>query len=124
VLRSGDVTEQIIGAAIEVHKVLSPGLMESIYEEALCCELELRGTEFRRQVAVPVRYKGRQLQAGCRLDLLVAEEVVTELKAVESVLPVHEAQLMTYLRLAGKRTGLLINSNVAKLKDGIVRRVL
>ena len=123
-LRSADVTEQIIGAAIGVHKELGPGLMESIYEGALSCELGLRGVAHERQVELPVRYKGQDLGAPCRIDLMVADSVVVELKAVEAVLPIHEAQLLTYLRMSGKRTGLLTNFNVPKLKDGIVRRVL
>jgi GxxExxY protein len=124
VLVAEQVTEQVIGAAIEVHRELGPGLLESVYEECLCHELGLRGLEFRRQVPLPVRYKGADLDAGCRIDVLVEDAVVVEVKAVERLLGVHEAQLLTYLRLANKKVGLLLNFNVPRLKDGIVRRVL
>lgn len=118
------VTEQVIAAAIEVHTSLGPGLLESVYEECMAYELVTRSLRFRRQVEVPVLYGDRQLACGFRMDLLVDEHVVVELKAVDKILPVHEAQLMTYLRLAAKPVGLLINFNVAQLKDGIVRRVM
>ncbi len=117
-------TEPIIGAAIEVHKQLGPGLLESTYEECLCHELHLRGIQFQRQLDLPVLYKGLKLDCGYRIDLLVEETVVVELKALEQILPVHEAQLLTYLRLAQKSVGLLINFNVPLLKDGIRRRVV
>jgi GxxExxY protein len=117
-------TSSIIGAAIEVHRHLGPGLLESAYEECLCHELHLRGISFRRQIDLPVEYKGLKLDCGYRLDLLVNEEVVVELKCVEKVLPVHEAQLLTYMQLTAKRVGLLINFNVPLLTRGITRRVL
>jgi GxxExxY protein len=117
-------TGSVIGAAIEVHRHLGPGLLESAYEECLCHELHLRGISFRRQVDLPVEYKGLKLDCGYRLDLIVNEEVVVELKCVEKVLPVHEAQLLTYMQLTGKRVGLLINFNVPLLTRGITRRVL
>jgi len=117
-------TEAIIGAAIEVHRTLGPGLLEAVYEECLCHELHLRGLSFQRQLDLPIAYKSVTLQSGLRLDLVVADAVVVEVKAVESLLPIHEAQLMTYLRLSGKRVGLLINFGAPVLKDGIVRRVL
>jgi GxxExxY protein len=117
-------TGPIIGAAIEVHRQLGPGLLESAYEECLCHELHLRGIGFRRQIELPVEYKGIKLDCGYRLDLIVQDEVVVELKCVERVLPVHEAQLLTYMRLAGKQVGLLINFNVPVLTRGISRRVL
>ncbi|HKW27149.1 MAG TPA: GxxExxY protein [Terriglobales bacterium] len=117
-------TEPIIGAAIEVHKQLGPGLLESTYEECLCHELHLRGIQFQRQSDLPVIYKGLKLDCGYRIDLLVEEKVVVELKAVEQLLPVHEAQLLTYLRLAHKTVGLIINFNVPLLKDGIRRRII
>jgi len=117
-------TGPIIGAAIEVHRQLRPGLLESAYEECLCHELHLRGIGFRRQIELPVEYKGIKLDCGYRLDLIVQDEVVVELKCVERVLPVHEAQLLTYMRLAGKQVGLLINFNVPVLTRGISRRVL
>lgn len=117
-------TEQIIGAAIEVHRALGPGLLESAYEECLCHELNLRKIPFERQKPLPVEYKGVKLDCGYRLDLLVDNSVVVELKAVETIEPIHEAQLLTYLKLGGWRLGLLINFNVPVLKDGIRRRVL
>ncbi len=115
------ITEQIIGAAIEVHRELGPGLLESAYEAALAFELGLRGVVFERQKEQPVKYKGLLIEVGYRMDLLVEDAVVVELKAVESLLPIHEAQLITYLKLADKRIGLLINFNVLLLKQGIVR---
>jgi len=117
-------TSLIIGAAIEVHRTLGPGLLESAYEECLCHELHLRGLTFERQVDLPVLYKGLQLDCGYKMDLVVEREVVLELKCVEKILPVHEAQLLTYLKLSGKRVGLLINFNVPLLTQGIIRRVL
>lgn len=117
-------TEPIIGAAIEVHRQMGPGLLESTYEECLCHELHLCGIRFTRQVELPVIYKGLKLDCGYRIDLLVEDTVVVELKAVEQLLPVHEAQLLTYLHLTKKPVGLLINFNVPLLKDGIRRRVL
>jgi len=117
-------TAPIIGAAIEVHRHLGPGLLESAYEECLCHELHLRGLSFERQVDVPLSYKGLQLHCGYKIDLVVQKEVVLELKAVEKLLPVHEAQLLTYLKLTDKRVGLLINFNSALLTNGIKRFVL
>ncbi|HYE23653.1 MAG TPA: GxxExxY protein [Clostridia bacterium] len=117
-------TSAIIGAAIEVHRALGPGLLESAYEECLCHELHSRGVSFFRQVAVPLSYKGVKLDCGYGIDLVVANEVVVELKAVERILPVHEAQLLTYMRLMGLRKGLLLNFNVPVLRDGIKRRIL
>jgi GxxExxY protein len=118
------ITEAIIGAAIEVHRHLGPGLLESSYQECLCRELALRKMPFVRQRPLPVEYKGFRLDCGYCLDLLVADAVVVEIKAVESILPVHEAQLLTYLRLGGWKVGLLINFNVQVLKHGVRRRVL
>ena len=118
------LTDQIIAAAIEVHKQTGAGLLESCYEQCLCHEFALRGLSFRRQVDLPVRYKGILLDCGYRIDLIVEERVLVELKSVEKLLPIHEAQLMTYLKLSGLRVGLLINFNVVLLKDGIVRRVV
>ena len=119
-----ELTEQIIGAAIEVHKQLGPGLLESAYEECLCHELHLRGLHFERQTPLPVEYKGIKLDCGYRIDVVVEDAVVLELKTVDKVLPVHEAQLLTYLKLTGKKVGFIINFNVAVLTHGIVRRVL
>ena len=117
------LTEEIIGAAIEVHRAPGPGLLESIYEECLAIELELRGLGFERQRPVQIAYKGRRVAGDLRIDLLVDHKVVAELKAVERLLPVHEAQLLTYLRLSNMKVGLLINFNVPILKDGIKRMV-
>ena len=119
------LTEQVIGAAIEVHRILGPGLLESVYEECLCYELGPRGgLSYARQVAVPVMYKDLDVPCGYRADIVVSDSVLVELKAVERILAVREAQLLTYLRLTGIRVGLLFNFNVAVLKKGIVRRVL
>ncbi len=114
---------QVIGAAIEVHKALGPGLLESAYEECLCQELNLQNIPYKRQVDLPIEYKGMTLSAGYRMDIVVGGLVVVELKAVERTLPIHEAQLITYLRLSKIRLGLLINFNVSILKQGITRRV-
>src|SRR5579872_3228682 len=119
-----DLTEQVIGAAIEVHKVLGPGLMESAYEECLCHEFHLRGISFERQVSLPVEYKGIKLDCGYRIDVVIENAVVLELKCVERVLPVHQAQLLTYLKIAHKPVGFIINFNVPVLARGIYRRVL
>jgi GxxExxY protein len=118
------LTEKIIGVAIEVHRQLGPGLLESAYEECLCFELKQAGIAFRRQVSLPVTYKSIQLDCGYRLDLLIENRLILELKTVERLLPIHEAQLLTYLKLSGLRTGLLLNFNSAVLKDGIRRLVL
>jgi GxxExxY protein len=119
-----ELTEQVIGAAIEVHRALGPGLLESAYEECLCRELSLRCISFTRQRPLPVEYKGIRLDCGYRLDLLVEQALVVEVKAAAAIEPIHEAQLLTYLKLGGWRLGLLINFNVPSLKDGIRRRIL
>jgi GxxExxY protein len=119
-----ELTEAILGAAIEVHQVLGPGLLEAVYEECLCYELSERGLIIDRQVPLPVSYKGAQLDCGYRMDIVVEDKVIVEVKCVDALLPVHEAQLLTYLRLAEKRVGLLLNFYVARLKEGgTVRRV-
>ncbi len=118
------MTEKVIGAAIEVHKALGPGLLESSYEQCLAHELKLRGVPFQRQVPLPVAYKGVTLHSGYRLDLLVDKKVVIELKSVERFEPIHKAQVLTYLKLGGFTLGLLINFNVPILKNGIQRIVL
>lgn len=115
---------QVVDAAFRVHTTLGAGLLESVYEACLAHELKTKRVPFSRQVSLPVHYDGMTLEAGLRLDLLVAESVIVEIKAVEALLPVHEAQLLTYLKLAKKRLGLLINFNVPLIKDGIRRRVL
>jgi len=122
-LKINEITNEIIGAAIEVHRALGPGLLESAYEECLCHELTLRGIPFSRQQALPVSYKSIQLDCGYRLDLLVANSVVVEIKAIDGLLPIHEAQLLTYLKMGGWQVGLLMNFNVPVLKDGIRRIV-
>ncbi len=123
-MQINQITEVVIGSAIEVHRTLGPGLLESAYEECLCRELALRQVSFERQRELPVEYKGVRLDCGYRLDLLVAGLVVVEIKAVENLLPIHEAQLLTYLRLGGWKVGLLINFNVPVLKRGVRRLVL
>ena len=122
--RDAELTQLIIEAAIEVHRVLGPGLLESVYEICLCYELEKRGIFFERQKSLPVSYKGIMLDCGYRIDLIVNHSVIVELKSVDALLPVHEAQLLTYLKLSGLRTGLLLNFNSRLLKDGIKRMVL
>jgi len=118
-----NLTQRIIGAAIEVHRALGPGLLESLYETALCIELDERGIRYARQVRVPAHYKGRSL-GDYTVDLIVEDLVVIEVKSVAQVLPVFEAQLITYLRLTRKRLGLLIDFNTQLLKNGILRRAL
>lgn len=123
ILDVNKTTESIIGAAIEVHRLLGPGLLESTYEECVCEELSLRQIPFKRQIALPVVYKAKKLDIGYRIDLLVNEEVVVELKTVESILPIHEAQTLTYMKLGGWKVGLILNFNVTILKNGIKRLV-
>ncbi len=120
-MTENQVTEIIIGASIDIHRALGPGLLESTYEACLFYELEQRGLWVNKQVALPVSYKEVELEVGYRLDLLVQNKVVVELKSVKELLPVHTAQLLTYLKLSNHRLGLLINFNVAKLTDGIKR---
>ena len=116
-----DLTGKVISAAIEVHKSLGPGLLESAYEECLCRELDLRGINYERQQDLPIEYKGIKLNCGYRLDLVVAGKLILELKACNALEPIHEAQLLTYLKLTGLKIGLLINFNVPVLKMGIRR---
>jgi len=123
-MTDNEITHQIIGAAIEVHKHLGPGLLESAYEECLFHELQLRNLRVERQKAVPVVYKQTKLECGYRLDLLVEGRVVVELKSVEGLGPIHEAIILTYLRMSGHRLGLLINFNVSVLKDGVRRFIV
>lgn len=118
------LTEKIIGLAIEIHRHLGPGLLESSYEQCLCYELKNADMEFVRQLPLPLTYKGVKLDCGYRLDLVVANRVVVEVKSVERLLPIHEAQLITYLRLSQIPTGLLLNFHTPVLKDGIRRLVL
>ena len=123
-LEAKELTAAIIGAAMEVHRTLGLGLYEAVYEECLCHELKLRGIAFERQVALPVSYKGMDLPLGYRLDLVVEDRVVLELKSVDELTGRHEAQLLTYLRLSGNRVGLVLNFGAKTIKDGIMRRVL
>lgn len=123
-LKARELSEQIIGAAIEVHRHLGPGLLESAYEECMAYELKERGLAIARQVPLPIEYKGQSLSLGYRLDLVVNDQVVVELKSVHSLTEVHEAQLLSYLKLSGMKVGLLINFNVDLIKNGIRRRVL
>ena len=120
--RINALSERIIGFCIEIHRALGPGLLESAYEECLCFELASADIKFERQKSLPLEYKGVRLDCGYRLDLVVDDLVVIELKAVERVLPIHEAQLLTYLKLTGLPLGLLINFNVPLLKEGVTRR--
>ena len=119
-----ELTDAIIGAAIEVHRALGPGLLESTYEMCLCRELNIRGLPFERQVPIPVQYKGVKLDCGYRADLVVESAILVELKAIDSLLSIHDAQMLSYLKLSGHKIGLLINFNVELLKHGIRRRVL
>ena len=118
------LTGEIIGAAIEVHRHLVPGLLESAYQRCLARELELRKIPYLYECPLPLEYKGLKIRSGYRVDILVAEAVVVETKSIESIAPVHEAQLLTYMRLGGWKVGLLINFNVLALKAGIRRKVL
>jgi len=120
-LEINEITERIIGAAIEVHRHLGPGLLESAYEECLCYELNQAGLRFERQVHLPIRYKGILLQCSHQMDLVVEDSVVVELKATEEMPPLYSAQLLTYLKSAQKEVGLLINFNVPVLKQGLKR---
>ena len=119
-----DLTREIIGAAIEVHKQLGPGMLESAYEECLSYELDVRGLSVARQKPVPVVYKEVKLECGYRIDILVNDTVVLELKSVDVLAPIHEAQVLTYMRFAKRKIGLLINFNVTVLKNGIKRYIL
>ena len=119
-----DLSNQVIGKAIEVHRVLGPGLLESTYEQCLAHELSRAGIGFKLQHPLPVHYKGIRLDCGYRVDVMVEEKLILELKSVDTVLGIHQAQLLTYMKLAGIMTGLLINFNVPQLKEGIKRFVL
>jgi len=117
------LSRKIIGAAIEVHKALGPGLLESTYEECLCHELSLREISFKRQKPLPLAYKGKKLDCGYRLDIIVENIIILELKSCEKIEPIHKAQLLTYLKLSGLNLGLLLNFNVSVMRDGIIRIV-
>ena len=122
--RFEDCSGAVIGACIEVHRHLGPGLLESAYEHCVAHELGLRGLRFERQQAVPLQYKGTSLDCGYRLDLVVEDALVVEVKCVDRLLPIHEAQLLTYLRLTGLQTGLLVNFRASVLKHGLRRMTL
>ena len=119
-----ELTEAIIGAAMEVHRTLGPGLRESTYEMCLCRELSIREISFERQVPIAVEYKGVKLDCGYRADIVVDGMILVEIKAIDSLLPIHDAQLLSYLKLGGWKIGLLINFNLEMLKNGLRRRVL
>lgn len=123
-MKVNDLTDAVIGAAMEVHRTLGPGLLESAYELCLCHELTVRGLSFERQRAIPIEYKGIKLVEGYRADLLVENQLLVELKAVDSLLPINDAQVLTYRRLGGWSVGLIINFNAQLLKHGIRRKVL
>ncbi len=115
---------QIVDAAVKIHIALGPGLLESAYEACMARELSMRNIKFRTQVAMPIEYEGVKLDAGFRLDMLVEDQIIVELKSIEKLMPLHHAQLLTYLRLSKCRLGLLINFNTQRLIDGIVRKVI
>jgi GxxExxY protein len=119
-----DLTYKIIGCAFKVHSNLGPGLLESTYEQCLAQELILKGLLFERQVGLPIIYNNIRLEMGYRIDLLVENLVILELKSIDQVAPIHKAQLLTYLKLSGKQIGLLINFNVVDLREGITRMIL
>lgn len=123
-LREPELTEDVIGACIEVHRHFGPGLLESIYETALCHELRLRRIDFECQVPIKLEYKGARLETDFRIDLIVKKKVILELKSVEKVSSIHHAQLLSYMRLTGIHTGLLVNFNASTIKDGLTRLVL
>jgi GxxExxY protein len=119
-----ELSEAIIGAAIEVHRAVGPGLLESAYQNFLAHEFTLRGIVFAKEVPLPVVYKGVRLDCGYRMDFVVEDRIVLEVKAVEKLIAIHEAQLLTYLKLSGKRVGLMINFNPAVIRNSLIRRVL
>ena len=123
-MTDNEITREIIGAAIEVHRLLGPGLLESAYEECLSRELALRNLRVEKQKPIPIVYKDVKLECGYRIDLLVESRIIVELKSVEALAPIHEAIILTYIRLSERRLGLLINFNVAVLKDGIKRYII
>ncbi len=118
-----DLTHQIIGAAIEVHREMGPGLLENVYEECLCYELSAKGLSFERQKPIPVVYRGVKLDCGYRADIVVCNRVIIEIKAIAAIAPIHDAVVLTYLRLSGCKIGLLINFHSPVLKDGVRRYV-
>jgi len=123
IMNINQLSSKIIGAAIEVHKTLGPGLLESAYEQCLCHELSIQGLLFEKQKPLSIDYKGQKLDCGYRLDVIVEKEVIIELKSCEKIEPIHKAQLLTYLKLSGLNLGLILNFNVSLMRDGIVRIV-
>jgi len=119
-----ELSEAIIGAAIEVHRATGPGLLESAYQNFLAHEFTLRGIAFEKEVPLPVVYKGVKINCGYRMDFVIEDRIVLEVKAVEKLIAIHEAQLLTYLKLSGKRVGLMINFNSAVIRNSLIRRVL
>jgi len=122
-MNMNQLSSKIIGAAIEVHKTLGPGLLESAYEECLCHELSIQGLLFEKQKPLSIDYKGKKLDCGYRLDIVVEKAIIIELKSCEKIEPIHKAQLLTYLKLSGLNLGLILNFNVPLMRDGIVRIV-
>jgi GxxExxY protein len=122
-MTENELSSIIIGAAIEVHNALGPGLLESVYEECLIQELKMIGLEVKEQVVLPITYKGTQIQSKLKVDLIVQDKVIVELKAVQELSPIHAAQLLTYLKISNQRLGLLINFNELKIKNGL-RRII
>lgn len=122
-MTDNELSSIIIGAAIEVHNALGPGLLESVYEECLIQELKMIGLEVKEQVVLPITYKGTQIQSKLKVDLIVQDKVIVELKAVQELSPIHAAQLLTYLKISNQRLGLLINFNELKIKNGL-RRII
>jgi GxxExxY protein len=118
------LTDRVIGHAIEVHRTIGPGLLESVYRECLCLELEQAGISFKAEITVPVIYKGKTIPLGFRADMVVENAIIIEIKAVNGLLPTHEAQLLTYLRMSQIRVGLLMNFNATRLKDGLRRCIV
>lgn len=123
-LEHGALTERVIGLAIEVHQVVGPGLLESFYQECMCIELEGAGIPFQSQVIVPAVYKGRTIRLGFRADIVVADAIILEIKGVASLIPAHDAQILTYLRMSHIRVGLLMNFHAPRLKDGLRRFIM
>ena len=123
-MKFDEISNKVIGCAIEVHRSLGPGLLESTYEQCLAREMDLSGIAFKLQSPLPVEYKGIKLDCGYRVDMLIEDKLIVELKSVEKTLPIHEAQILTYTKLANIQVGLLINFNVERLKEGIKRFVL
>jgi GxxExxY protein len=124
VLIAGELTERVIGLAIEVHRHTGPGLLESVYEQCLCHELREAGIPFERQVAIPIRYKSLAIGEGFKADIIIARAVILEIKAVAAILPIHEAQLHTYLSMSGIHVGLILNFHARRLIDGVRRYVV